>query len=115
MALGRVSVADDKVRPIREVRWSARRKMEAVLWLLRGESLETVSRETRIEAHRLAALRDEFLAAGTEGLKARPRAPDERRLADAERKVGELTMELEVWRAVARKRGLQIPPQRPPK
>jgi len=115
MALGRVSVADDKVRPIREVRWSARRKMEAVLRLLRGESLETVSRETRIEAHRLAAWRDEFLAAGTEGLKARPRAPDERRLADAERKVGELTMELEVWRAVARKRGLQIPPQRPPK
>lgn len=115
MTLGRVSVAEDKVRPIREVRWSARRKMEAVLRLLRGESLEAVSRELRVEAHRLAAWRDEFLAAGTEGLKARPRAPDERRLADAERKVGELTMELEVWRAVARKRGLQIPPQRPPK
>lgn len=115
MTLGRVSVAEDNVRPIREVRWSARRKMEAVLRLLRGESLEAVSRELRVEAHRLAAWRDEFLAAGTEGLKARPRAPDERRLADAERKVGELTMELEVWRAVARKRGLQIPPQRPPK
>jgi hypothetical protein len=115
MTLGRVAVADDKVRPIREVRWSARRKMETVLRLLRGESLEAVSRDVRIEAHRLAAWRDEFLAAGTEGLKAKPRAPDERRLADAERKVGELTMELEVWRAVARKRGLQIPPQRPPK
>lgn len=113
MVIGRVAVAEESGR--REVRWSARRKMEAVLRLLRGESLDVVSRELRIEAHRLAAWRDEFLAAGTEGLKARPRAPDERRLADAERKVGELTMELEVWRAVARKRGLQIPPQRPPK
>lgn len=83
--------------------------MEVVLRLLRGESLETVSREVRIEAHRLAAWRDEFLAAGTEGLKARPRAPDERRLADAERKVGELTIELEVWRAAARKRGAPDP------
>ncbi len=115
MTLGRVSVAEDNVRPIREVRRSARRKMEAVLRLLRGESLEAVSREVRIEAHRLAAWRDEFLAAGTEGLKARPRAPDERRLADAERKVGELTIELEVWRAAARKRGLQIRPPRQPK
>ena len=113
MTLGRVPVADESPRPIREVRWSARRKMEAVLRLLRGESLETVSREVRVEAHRLAAWRDEFLDAGVEGLKARPRAPDERRLADAERKVGELTIELEVWRAAARKRGLQIRPPRP--
>jgi len=35
MTLGRVSVAEDNARPIREVRWSARRKMEAVLRLLR--------------------------------------------------------------------------------
>jgi len=113
MTLGRMPVVDESPRPIREVRWSARRKMEAVLRLLRGESLEAVSRDVRVEAHRLAAWRDEFLAAGTEGLKARPRAPDERRLADAERKVGELTIELEVWRAAARKRGLQIRPPRP--
>lgn len=79
MTLGRVPVADDNVRSIREARWSARRKMEVVLRLLRGECLETVSREVRIEAHRLADWRDEFLTAGTEGLKARPRAPDERR------------------------------------
>jgi YD repeat-containing protein len=89
MTLGRVPAADESPRPIREVRWSARRKMEVVLRLLRGESLETVRREVRIEGHRLAAWRDEFLDAGVEGLKARPRAPDERRLSDAERKVGD--------------------------
>jgi hypothetical protein len=34
-----------------------------VLRLLRGEPLETLSRELGIEAHRLAAWRDDFLAA----------------------------------------------------
>ena len=39
-----------------------------VLRLLRGEKLEEVSREVGVEAHRLAAWRDEFLDAGKEGL-----------------------------------------------
>jgi hypothetical protein len=43
--------------------WSAGNKTEAVLRLLRGEPLETLSRELGIEAHRLAAWRDDFLAA----------------------------------------------------
>jgi hypothetical protein len=48
-----------------------------VLRLLRGESLEELSRELQVEAHRLAAWRDDFLAAGKQGLKgpaARPYA-----------------------------------------
>jgi transposase len=44
-------------------RWSAGKKMEAVLRLLRGESLEELSRELKVEAHRLAAWRDDFLEA----------------------------------------------------
>jgi hypothetical protein len=36
-------------------RWSAGKKMEAVLRLLRGEPLEVLSRELGVEAHRLAA------------------------------------------------------------
>lgn len=52
MTLGRVPVAEDNVRPLREVRWSARRKMEAVLRLLRGESLDVVSREWRAVARK---------------------------------------------------------------
>jgi transposase len=98
-----------------EVRWSARRKADAVMRLLRGEDLDEVSRELRVEAHRLAAWRDEFMAGGLEGLKARPLQPEERRLKEAERKIGELTMENEVLNAVARKRGLQIPPRRRPR
>src|SRR6266545_6827295 len=93
-------------------RWSAGKKMEAVLRLLRGGPLERLSRELGVEAHRLAAWRDDFLAAGKEALRAqRPdRSPDDRRGRQAERKIGQLTMENEILRAVAEKRGLQIPP-----
>ena len=50
-------------------RWSAGKKTEVVLQLLRGEPLEELSRELKVEAHRLAAWRDDFLAAGKQGLK----------------------------------------------
>src|SRR5919198_704857 len=98
-------------------RWSAGKKMDAVLRLLRGEPLETLSRELRVEAHRLAAWRDDFLEGGKEALKGqRPdRSPEDRQLRDAERKIGQLTMENEVLRAAAEKRGLQIPPAKRPR
>jgi transposase-like protein len=51
------------------LRWSAGKKMDAVLRLLRGEPLEVLSRELGVEAHRLAAWRDDFLESGKEGLK----------------------------------------------
>src|SRR6266498_2869914 len=109
----RLAMVEEDAR--KEVRWSASRKADAVMRLLRGEDLDELSRELRVEAHRLAAWRDEFMAGGTEGLKARPLQPEERRLREAERKIGELTMENEVLKAVARKRGLQIPPRRRPR
>jgi hypothetical protein len=55
------------------------------------------------------------LAGGIEGLKAKPLQPEDRRLRDAERKIGELTMDNEILRAAARKRGLQIPPRKRPR
>ena len=87
-----------------ESRWSARKKADAVVRLLRGESVDELSRELRVEAHRLQAWRDEFVASGLEGLKGKPLAPEDRRLKEAERKIGELTMDNEVLRAVAQKR-----------
>jgi transposase len=51
-------------------RWSAGKKMDVVLRLLRGESLEELSRELKIEAHRLAAWRDDFLEGGKQGSRA---------------------------------------------
>lgn len=112
-----MSVSNDEAGDFRsKPRWSANRKIDVVLRLLRGESLEDVSREVGVEAHRLAAWRDDFLESGKQGLKQkRPRAEGDRRLSEAERKIGELTMENEIlWRA-AEKRGLQIPPPRRPR
>jgi hypothetical protein len=40
-----------------QLRWSAGKKADAVLRLLRGEPLDVLSRELRVEAHRLAAWR----------------------------------------------------------
>ncbi len=42
-------------------RWSARCKQEVVLRLLRGESLDALSRETGQPAAMLSGWRDEFL------------------------------------------------------
>jgi len=78
-------------------RWSAGKKLDVVLRLLRGEKPDEVSREVGIEAHRIAAWRDEFLDAGKQGLKGKQATTDDdRRLRDAERKIGELTLENEI-------------------
>jgi transposase-like protein len=97
---------DHRSRP----RWSAGKKTDAVLRLLRGESLEVLSRELGVEAHRLAAWRDEFLEAGKQSLKGQraDRSPDDRQLKEAERKVGQLTLENEILRAAAEKRRLCV-------
>ena len=57
-------------------RFSAGRKREVVMRLLRGEDLESVSRAVGITAARASHWRAQFLAAGQAGLKSR--APDAR-------------------------------------
>jgi transposase len=96
----RFSAPDGRPEGGREVRWSARRKEEVVLRLLRGEGLDALARETGQPAGRISAWREEFLAAGREGLKSRPRPEEDRRLVEAQRKVGELSMELDILRAL---------------
>lgn len=56
-------------------RWSAKRKQEVVLRLLRGESLDAPSREAGQPAAVLSAWRDEFLEGGVAALKRRTDAP----------------------------------------
>ena len=84
----------------REVRWSARGKEAVVLRLLRGEALDALAREHRVAAGTISGWREEFLAAGREGLKSRPRPGEDRRLVEAQRKVGELSMDLDIFRAL---------------
>jgi hypothetical protein len=84
----------------RETRSSARRKEEVVMRLLRGESLDLLARETGQPAGRISGWREEFLAAGREGLKSSPRPTEERELTEAQRKIGELSMDLDIARAL---------------
>src|SRR4029434_7125500 len=76
-------------------RWSAQRKMELVLRLLRGEPLDAVSRESQVPAHELESWKRVFLEAGARGLRIRS-DPEERELTLARAKVGELTIRLEL-------------------
>jgi hypothetical protein len=52
-------------------RWSAKRKTAAILRLLHGEDLETLSRELGVTAATLPGWRDQFLDGGEANLRAR--------------------------------------------
>ena len=101
----RSGAASGEPEASREVRWSARRKEQVVLRLLRGESLDLLARETGQPAGRIASWREEFLAAGREGLKSRPLPAEERVLQEAQRKIGELSMQVDILEALLEKKG----------
>jgi hypothetical protein len=96
----------------RETRWSARRKEGVVMRLLRGESLDLLARQSAQPAGRISAWREEFLAAGREGLKARPLPVEDFTLREAQRKVGELSMEVDILKALLEKQGHPQSPRR---
>ena len=77
-------------------RLSRRRKMAAVLRLLRGEDLELVSRSLGVTAATLSGWRDEFLAGGEAALATKP---TDAKAIEAERlkaKLGEMMLEREL-------------------
>ncbi len=86
-------------------RWSAQRKMELVLRLLRGESLDLVSRESQVPAHELESWHRVFLEHGKRGLRTKAES-EERDLVLARAKIGELMMRLELAEDLIGKRGL---------
>ena len=83
-------------------RWSAGRKRDAVLRLLRGESLDVLSREVGVEIFRLEEWRERALASLELGLKNRQGEPLAEALDAAKRHIGELSMENELLRERAR-------------
>jgi transposase len=83
-------------------RWSAGRKREVVLRVLRGESLDALSRELGVEIYRLEEWRDKALSGLDAGLKDRQDDPLSRELDTAKRHIGELSMENELLRERSR-------------
>ncbi|MBP0596406.1 hypothetical protein J8I87_43940, partial [Paraburkholderia sp. LEh10] len=79
-------------------RWSANRKKEVVLRLLRGEPVDAISREVSVPIYRLEEWRERALAGMDAGLKEREGDPLEAKLGEATRRIGELVMEVEILR-----------------
>ena len=90
-------------------RWSASRKRDVVLRLLRGESLEMVSREVGVELYRLEAWQARALAGIELGLKEQAGEPLAAELDSAKRHIGELSMEIELLRERARAAERRLP------
>ena len=89
----------------RRGRFSAPRKAEAVLRLLRGGDLELLSRELGVVASTLSCWRGLFLQAGQLALKGKTGQADERdeQISRLKKKVGELTMDNELLREKSQK------------
>lgn len=79
-------------------RWSAQKKRDVVLRLLRSEPTDTLSRELGVEVYRLEEWRKRALS----GMEASLREREDRgqvELDSAMKRIGELSMEVELLRA----------------
>jgi transposase-like protein len=78
---------------------SRQRKRDAVLRLLRGEDLETVSRSLGVTAATLTSWRDAFLAAGEASLATRPVEGEALEGDRLKARLGEMLLERELLEA----------------
>jgi transposase-like protein len=86
-------------------RWSAQRKSEMVLRLLRGEDLGELSREIQVPPPVIEEWRVTFLSGAEAGLKKRAGDPLEREITRTRAKLGETMMKLELAEMLLEKRG----------
>src|SRR5437763_13927665 len=80
-------------------RFSARRKTEAVLRLLRGEDLDTLSRSLGVTAATLSGWCDAFLVAGEASLATRPATGEALETERLKARLGEMMLERELLEA----------------
>ena len=83
--------------PVPPQRLWAPRKGEAVVRVLGGEDPSLVARELGVTVTDLSVWKDRFIQAGTEGLKRREQ-DDSQEVQELRSKIGELTMQLELYR-----------------
>jgi len=99
VAPGGAAAGNGAVGPLESgQRWTATRKREVVIRMLRGESIEALSRELSVESYRLQEWYDRAMASLETGLKERGGGdPLELQLKRAQAMVGELTMMNELY------------------
>ena len=88
-----------EVGPGRGGRMSRQRKRDAVLRLLRGEDLETLSRALGVTAATLSGWQEAFLAAGEASLATRPTTGEGLESERLKAKLGEMLLERELLEA----------------
>ena len=90
-------------------RFSSRRKREAVLRLLRGEDLDSLSRELQVTAATLSEWYAAFLAGGQANLKSRQPDTRDEEILRLKALVGEVTVRNEVLREAKRRLKESLP------
>ena len=86
----------DTIGPGRGGRMSRQRKRDAVLRLLRGEDLDTVSRALGVTAATLSGWREAFLEGGEASLASKPTDGEERESDRLKARLGEMLLEREL-------------------
>src|SRR3712207_191200 len=95
----KTETASGAAGPGRGGRMSRRRQRDAVLRLLRGEDLETVSRSPGVAAATLSAWRGAFLAGGEAKLATRPTEGEALESERLKARLGEMLLERELLEA----------------
>ena len=95
-ALGRAAAATNGDGQREPGRFSARRKTDTILRMLRGEPLDGLARELGVTAATLATWREQFLAGGQTALKSRPADERDDEIQRLRATVGEITMNNEL-------------------
>lgn len=83
-------------------RWTARRKSAVVMGIIKGKtSASEVARSHDLTVGEIEQWMDDFISMGTEALRSHPRDAEARHKAKEKEllaKIGELTMEKEIWK-----------------
>jgi transposase-like protein len=90
-------------------RWSKRRKREVALRLLRGEPIDALSRELGVPPVRLEHWKYQALLGVEAAMRERGEPVESVALDAAMKRVGELSMEVELLRARCRAREANLP------
>ena len=77
----------------KKTRLSSKTKMEMVLGVLRGESMDEICRKNGVTMAQLSEWRDSFIANGMNGFK---KKPENSRILELERMVGKQQMKIEL-------------------
>ena len=83
-------------------RMSSNKKTEIVLELLRGASIEELSRTYKVAVHELTQWRDKFIEKGSESFK---KQPVDSKICELERVIGQQHLEIELLKKKTSKIG----------